>query len=44
MSGRKGKKFSKELWHGQEELKNIGGMRYYSLMENGPGDEQEVSK
>lgn len=44
MRGGKGKKISKELWHGHEELKNIGGMKYYSLMKNGPRDEQEVSK
>lgn len=42
--GKERKKISRELWHGHEELKNIGGMRYYSLMKNGPRDEREVSK
>lgn len=39
MRKRKGKKISKELWHGHEELRNIGGARQYSLMEKCPRNE-----
>lgn len=37
---KKGKNISKELWHGQERLKSIGGPRQYSLLESA----QEMSR